>query len=184
MESREERRGSTSRLVRNIINIKKLFKGRKKKDQYDPEKPCYLLDLLVEPSLFEMIFDYLDVTSISRLESCCGLMRDLVVQTSIYKRRLRRINGRRKEEESRGERRGQKEFLEEEHSQVENSRHFKKKLYQYFYRKRSDKMRVRHLKQFTPDCASCMMVETGEKTSHPGWPCDSCGRYPRTIGGY
>ena len=40
MDSRDEQRGSTSRLVRNIINIKKLFKSkrRKKKDNYDPEK--------------------------------------------------------------------------------------------------------------------------------------------------
>ena len=40
MDSRDEQRGSTSRLVRSIINIKKLFKSkrRKKKDNYDPEK--------------------------------------------------------------------------------------------------------------------------------------------------
>ena len=36
----------------------------------------------------------------------------------------------------------------------------------------------------SPDCASCMMIETGEKASHPGQRCDSCGRFPRSIGGY
>ena len=86
--------------------------------------------------MFEMIFNYLDIRSISRLESCCSLLRDLVVQTSIYKRRLRRISGRSRgeEEENRGDRRGKGEFVEEEHSQVENSRHFKKKLYEYYHR--------------------------------------------------
>ena len=36
----------------------------------------------------------------------------------------------------------------------------------------------------SPDCASCMMIETGEKTSQPGLRCESCGRFPRSIGGY
>ena len=85
----------------------------------------------MEPSLFEMIFNYMDVRSISRLESCCSMLRDMVVQTNIYKRRWRRICTRRGEEDENMER---KVVVDEEFSQVENSRYFKKKLYEYYHR--------------------------------------------------
>ena len=56
----------------------------------------------------------------------------------------------------------------------------------YLFRKRTDRMRLNYMKSswHSPDCASCMMIETGEKASHPGLRCDSCGRFPRSIGGY
>ena len=87
----------TFKLVRNIMNIKKMFKGRnrkKKKDQYDPEQvlinyskiseiircqcviqPSYLLMLIVERSLFEKIFTYLDHKSVASLELTCTVLR-------------------------------------------------------------------------------------------------------------
>ena len=53
----------------------------------------------------------------------------------------------------------------------------------YIFRKRTDQMRQNYLKSswHTPDCASCMMIETGEKASQPGLRCDSCGRFPRSM---
>jgi len=185
MDSETQQTSATSRLARSIVNIKKMFRSRrrKKKDHFDPDKPCYLLNLMVEPSLFEMIFNYLDVRSLTRVESCCSILREVVVQNNIYKRRWRRVCLKRGEEKKMKEK---KVVLDKDLSQIENSRQFKKKLCEDYYRKQKGKATSQQLKfkQYTPDCASCMMVETGEKTSHPGWPCDSCGRYPRTIGGY
>jgi len=34
--------------------------------------------------------------------------------------------------------------------------------------------------RFSMDCASCMLVEMGEKASYLGQPCDNCGKVPRT----
>ena len=51
-------------------------------------QPCPLLLLIVEPSLFEKIFSFLDHESISALELSCTVLRDIVVQTRIYKRNI------------------------------------------------------------------------------------------------
>ena len=86
--SREHR--NTFKLVRNIMNIKKMFKNRhrkRKKDPYDPDQPSYLLMLVVEPSLFEKIFSYLDYKSVAALERTCTVLRkhcNRIVISSIY----------------------------------------------------------------------------------------------------
>ena len=49
---------------------------------------CHLLSLVQDPILMEMIFAYLDVETISRLEQCCHLLRHLVVENRIYRRRV------------------------------------------------------------------------------------------------
>jgi hypothetical protein len=97
-------------------------------------QPCYLLDLMVEPSLFETIFSYLDVRSISRLETCCTWLRDMVVQTSIYRDKFRSICRSNAEEERGGERRRKEEVVEADQSKLERSRRFKRKLSEYYYR--------------------------------------------------
>ena len=84
--------------------------------------------------MFLIIFDYLDVRSISRLEACCIPLRDMVVQTSIYKRKLRSISGRSETDEVMVDKIRQEEFVEEEHSKIENSRHYKKKISEYYLR--------------------------------------------------
>ena len=49
----ERERKKTFKLVRNIMNIKKMFKGRdrsRKKDKYDPEQVLYLEPLFIIPN--------------------------------------------------------------------------------------------------------------------------------------
>ena len=89
---------------------------------------------MVEPSLFENIFSYLDVRSISRLETCCTWLRDSVVQTSIYRDKFRSICRISAEEEMGGERRRKEDVEEADQSKLERSRHFKRKLSEYYYR--------------------------------------------------
>jgi len=176
---REPRR--TFNLVRNIMNIKKMFRSRnkrKKKDPYNPDEPSYLLMLVVEPSLFDKIFSFLDYKTIASLELTCTVLRDVVVETKIYRKRCQHQGLL-----------GQESLPEAGSSydeSVQQNIHYKNKLFEYFYRKKKDSLRVHYLKTswHSPDCASCMMIETGEKTSQPGLRCDSCGRFPRSIGGY
>jgi hypothetical protein len=145
---------STSRLIRSIMNIKKMLqsKRRRKKDRYDPNKviltksmivtpfksnyiifqPCHILDLTVEPSMFLIVFDYLDVRSISRLESCCWQLQDMVVETRIYKRKWRGASER--AGDGLLDRRSLEDVGKDELSQMESSRHFKKKLSEYYIR--------------------------------------------------
>ena len=89
---------------------------------------------MVEPSLFETIFSYLDVRSISRLEICSSWLRDMVVQTSIYRDKFTSICRSSSEEERGGERRRKEEVVEADQSKLERSRHFKRKLSEYYYR--------------------------------------------------
>ena len=88
----------------------------------------------MEPSLFETIFSYLDVRSISRLETCCTWLRDMVVQTSIYRDKFRSICRSSEEEERGGERRRKEDVVGADQSKLERSRHFKRKLSEYYYR--------------------------------------------------
>ena len=41
--------------------------------------------------MLDMVCDYLDVWSISKLEECCHLLRGLVVENKLYRRRVKRI---------------------------------------------------------------------------------------------
>ena len=75
-----------------------------------------------------IVFDFLDVRSISRLESCCCQLQDMVVETRIYKRKWRGVN------EKAGARRSLEDVGKEELSQMASSRHFKKKLSEYYIR--------------------------------------------------
>ena len=43
--------------------------------------------LIVEPSLFDTVFTFLDHKSISALELTCTVLRDVVIETKIYRRR-------------------------------------------------------------------------------------------------
>ena len=218
----ERERKKTFKLVRNIMNIKKMFKGRhrsRKKDKYDPDQvvvikslllpilnakfqPSYLLMLIVEPSLFETVFTFLDHRAISALELTCTVLRDVVIETKIFRRRFTAVTGSQHSQPEPGD------LAYDE--LVQQSRHYKCKLYEHFSRylkifsqseknlkrqftslrrKRNDALRVHRIlgpgdSWHSPDCASCMMIETGEKTSQPGLRCDSCGRFPRSIGGY
>ena len=98
------------------------------KSNYIIFQHCHILDLTVEPSLFLIVFDYLDVRSISRLETCCSQLQDMVVETSIYKRKWRGVS------EKAGARRSLEDVCTDELSQMESSRHFKKKLSEYYLR--------------------------------------------------
>ena len=102
------------------------------KSNYIIFQHCHILDLTVEPSLFLIVFDYLDVRSISRLETCCSQLQDMVVETSIYKRKWRGVS------ESSGEgvleRKRLEDIGKDVHSKMESSKHFKKKLSEYYLR--------------------------------------------------
>ena len=124
----ERERRKTFKLVRNIMNIKKMFRGRhraRKKDKYDPDKPSYLLMLTVEPSLFETIFNFLDHRSISALELSCTVLRDVVIETKIFRRRFTAITGC-QQSQAEGAL-GYDELLQQ-------SRHYKNKLFEHYYR--------------------------------------------------
>ena len=86
-------------------------------------QPSYLLSLTVEPSLFEKIFTFLDHRSVASLELTCPLLRDVVIQTRVYRRMFRQLV-----EETLAE-----QFCEEELLQ-EMSCFYKNKLFQHFHR--------------------------------------------------
>ena len=142
----ERERKKTFKLVRNIMNIKKMFKGRhrsKKKDKYDPDQvvsiksllltilnakfqPSYLLMLIVEPSLFETVFTFLDHRAISALELTCTVLRDVVIETKIFRRRYTSVTRSQHSQPEPGD------LAYDE--LVQQSRHYKCKLYEHFSR--------------------------------------------------
>ena len=141
----ERERKKTFKLVRNIINIKKMFKGRdrsRKKEKYDPDQvlyleplsiipnrtfqPSYLLMLIVEPSLFETVFTFLDHRAISALELTCTVLRDVVVETKIYRRRYTAVTRTGQSQAEAGDL-GYEEL-------VQQSRHYKCRIYEHFSR--------------------------------------------------
>ena len=79
-----------------------------------------------------IIFDYLDLQSISRLESSCCHLRDMVVQTNIYRRRWKEVKQR--TEECSVDKGRLSEVQEEGQSKIEHSRHSKGKLSEYYLR--------------------------------------------------
>ena len=42
----------------------------------------------MEPFLFEKIFSFLDYKSVCRLEETCRLLREVVIQTKVYKKKF------------------------------------------------------------------------------------------------
>ena len=119
---------TTFKLVRNIMNIKKMFRSRRKrkKECYDPDQPSYLLMLIIEPSLFDKVFSYLDHKSIASLERTCTVLRDVVMETRIYRRRFLALT----DEVWTGE-----DLDEETYEQlVQQSCKYKNKLFEHFYR--------------------------------------------------
>ena len=113
----------TSTLAKNIREMFRKRKKRRKKDHYNPDQPSYLLSLTVEPSLFEKIFTFLDHRSVASLELTCPLLRNVVIQTKVYRRMFRQHV-----EETLAE-----QFCEEELLQ-EISCFYKNKLFQHFHR--------------------------------------------------
>ena len=143
----ERERKKTFKLVRNIMNIKKMFKGRhrsRKKDKYDPDQvvlsiksllltilyakfqPSYLLMLIVEPSLFETVFTFLDHRAIAALELTCTVLRDVVIETKIFRRRYTSVTRSQHSQPEPGD------LAYDE--LVQQSRHYKCKLYEHFNR--------------------------------------------------
>ena len=83
---------------------------------------------MVEPFLLL----YLDLRSIFRLESSCCQLRDMVVQTNIYRRRWKEVKQR--TEECSVDKGRLSEVQEEGQSKIEHSRHSKGKLSEYYLR--------------------------------------------------
>lgn len=79
--------------------------------------------------MLEMICDYLDVWSISRLEQCCHLLRGLVVENKLYRRRVKKIVCLRNPDEW-----IQEEWEDQGDTLEQNSRYYKSKLFGYEYR--------------------------------------------------
>ena len=143
-----KQKGLLKRVTKNVMNMRKLFNSSKKKEDswYDPDKVtndtkdkkdvtsisyqgCPLLELLVEPCMLDMVCDYLDVWSISRLEECCHLLRGLVVENKLYRRRVKRIVCLRTPGDW-----IQEDWEDEGDSLETNSRYYKSKLFGYEYR--------------------------------------------------
>ena len=80
-----------------------------------------ILELLVEPDIVETIFSYLSVPCICRVESSCTQFREMVVITSIYKKRFQKINN-------------TVSNHNDDLTNIENSNHFKKMLAEHFLR--------------------------------------------------
>ena len=79
-----------------------------------------------------IIFEHLDLQSISRLESSCCQLRDMVVQTSIYRRRWKEVK--QITEEGSADKGRLTEVQEEGQSKIQRSLHFKGKLSEYYLR--------------------------------------------------
>ena len=142
-----KQKGLLRRLSKNIVNMRRLFKSTERRgdDSYDSTKVtqqnhheridnkyhqgCPLLDLLLEPCMLDMVCDYLDVWSISRLEECCHLLRGLVVENKLYRRRVKKIVCLRTPGDW-----IQEDWEDEGDSLEHNSRYYKSKLFGYQYR--------------------------------------------------
>ena len=104
-----------------------MFRGRRRrrrKDHYNPDQPCHLLSLSVEPCLFEKIFTFLDHRAVSRLELTCTLLRDLVIQTKVYRRKFRQVCGQTERTVD----------TNVEEKEVQESCFYKNKLFEHFHR--------------------------------------------------
>ena len=86
-------------------------------------QPCHLLTLALEPSLFRLVFDYLDLRSLARLECCCTTLQSMVVDTNIYRKKWVDVCERTGQSEGRGAQ-----------ASVETSRYYKRKLSEYYLR--------------------------------------------------
>ena len=82
----------------------------------------HIFQLLVEPSIFETIFHCLSFPCVCSMESCCTQLRDMVVLTRVYKKRFKKIANK---------------GVEEELTQYESSKYFKKLLSDYYVNIRS-----------------------------------------------
>ena len=82
--------------------------------------------LLIEPSLFDLVFSFLDHKSILSLELTCTLLRDVVMETRIYRRRFTTISG-----ESWSSDCNEEQTYEE---LVKQSCKYKNKLFEHFYK--------------------------------------------------
>ena len=107
--------------------------------------------------MFLIVFSYLDVRSISRLESCCCQLQDMVVETSIYQRKWRGVS------ERSGDGVLNKRSLEDigidEHSQIESSKHFKKKLSEYY-------LRNPYIHNFWSERSACAALQPSQRRGH------------------
>ena len=82
--------------------------------------------LIVEPSLFETVFTFLDHRAISALELTCTVLRDVVIETKIFRRRFTAVTRCQQ---------GQAELGDLGYDElVQQSRHYKCKLYEHFSR--------------------------------------------------
>ena len=100
----------------------------------DPRIPVFcasgpLLVLLLEPCMMDKILDNLDVCCISKLEECCHLMRELVVENKMYRRRVKRIVCVRSANAW-----IQEDWEDDGDTPQQNSRYYKSKLFGYEYR--------------------------------------------------
>ena len=82
--------------------------------------------LIVEPSLFETVFTFLDHRAISALELTCTVLRDVVVETKIYRRRYTAVTRTGQSQAEAGDL-GYEEL-------VQQSRHYKCRIYEHFSR--------------------------------------------------
>ena len=82
--------------------------------------------LIVEPSLFETVFTFLDHRAISVLELTCTVLRDVVIETKIYRRRFTEVT-RTLHSQAEARELGYDEL-------VQQSRHYKCRIYEHFSR--------------------------------------------------
>merc|ERR1711892_693109 len=69
-----------TKITKNVKKIRQIYQKKK--------QPTHLLEVVQSPVVMEKLCNYLDVRSISKLEQCCHLLRDLVAENRIYRRKV------------------------------------------------------------------------------------------------
>ena len=95
-----------------------------------------MLEVLLLPNIFEKLVEYLDIWSLSQLENCCHLLRELMVYNQVYKKRLKMLLGLEvwKQETGQGLAWNQENCPEEEGTPDVNSRYYKRKIFSHVNR--------------------------------------------------
>ena len=124
----------------------------------------------IESNLLQLVLVHLDLKSVCRLEEVSRSMRNLVLDSGEYKRRYKRLAGKKTEDISSLQ---CKQKLLEHHLKYFKMFAFDEKIFQTFCFRIYQQAKQSTF-QFTANCKSCQMLETGQALGFPGWPCDGC----------
>merc|ERR1719508_121221 len=84
---KKENRGLFSKTKNKITSLLRA----KSRENYDDYKGPSFLGSLLPPLIISILLSYMDTISLTKLEQCCHLLRNTVITTKEYKRRVKRM---------------------------------------------------------------------------------------------